>query len=327
MSKNILNYSILTRIKQTPSLLDKIAMIMDWVAIKTLLSHNLKNRTDAVGNRAYPPLKMFKVLLLQTLFDLSDREMDESLFDRVSFRKFAGFIFELKTPSYTTICRFRNKIIRQGLDHKLFKLINNHLMSNKLIVKKGIVVDASIIKSARRPRKIISISKQNKTKILYSKDLEAKWTIKGGIPYYGYKLHMSTDSRHGFILGGHITSANRADTTELSTIIQEAKPQKGAFILADKGYSSKNNRNYLGTLGFKDGIMHKANVGKKLTELQKNMNAKISSVRGIVERTFGTLKEKYSFHRAKYLGIIKLKGQFLLSAMVLNLKKAANFVE
>ncbi len=326
MSQNILDYPTLKRIKQTLSFLDKITIIVDWSAIKTLLSHKLKNRIDVAGNRAYPALKMFKVLLLQMLFDLSDREMDESLFDRISFRKFAGFISELKTPSYTTICRFRNKLIKYGLDHKLFELINKHLVLNKLIVKNGIIVDASIIKSSRRPRKVISISNNIKAEILYSKDIDAKWTVKGGTPHYGYKLHMSTDSRYGFIIGGHITSANRADTTELSKVIKEVKPQKGAFVLADKGYSSKNNRNYLEVLGFKDGIMHKANAGKKLTDFQKIMNAKISSVRGIVERTFGTLKENYSFHRAKYLGITKLKGQFLLSAIVFNLKKAANFL-
>ncbi len=318
--------STINRIRQATSFLDIISEIMDWKSIENFLIFKLERSSISSGKPAYPVLKMFKILLLQFFYNLSDREIEEALFDRISFRKFTGFSFDIKTPSYSTICRFRNKLMAYELDEKLFELINKHLEANKLIDKNGIVVDASIIKSSRRPRKIISISDNIKTEILYSKDIDAKWTVKGGTPHYGYKLHMSTDSRYGFILGGHITSANRADTTELSRVIKEAKPQKGAFVLADKGYSSKNNRNHLGILGFKDGIMHKANAGKKLTKFQKIINFKISSVRGIVERTFGTLKENYSFHRAKYLGITKLKGQFMFSAMVFNLKKAANFV-
>lgn len=317
---------IINRIIQTPSFLDIFFKTIDWKLIENFLSFKLGKRSASSGKPAYPALKMFKILLLQFLYDLSDREIEEALFDRISFRKFAGFYSVITTPSYSTICRFRNKLIVYGLDEKLFELINKYLESNKLIDKNGIVVDASIIKSSMRPRKVISISKKNKTTILYSKDIDAKWTVKGGTPYYGYKLHMSTDSQYGFILGGHITSANRADTTELTKIIQETKPNQGSFILADKGYASRKNRNEIQLLGFKDGIMHKANAGKKLTKVQKFINSKISSVRGIVERTFGTLKEKYSFHRAKYLGITKLKGQFMFSAIVFNLKKAASFV-
>ena len=92
---NQLNYPILKRVQQVPTILNKIRKIINWVPINTLLSHRLVNRINAVGNQSYPPLKMFKILILQVLFNLSDREMDESLFDRVSFRKFTGFLYEL----------------------------------------------------------------------------------------------------------------------------------------------------------------------------------------------------------------------------------------
>ena len=145
-------------------------------------------------------------------------------------------------------------------------------------------------------------------------------------PYYGYKLHMSTDSRYGFITSGHVTSANCSDTKELFKVLNEIKLEKGTLILADKGYSSIKNRNQLISDGFRDGIMHRASFNKPLTLLQKKINSKISSVRGIVERTFGTLKENYSFHCAKYLGILKTEGQFLFSAIAFNIKKASTFI-
>ena len=313
------------RSKQSALHLDNINKFLNWKPIVKLLNQRLKKNNNAVGNPAYSFIKMFKVLLLQYLYNLSDREIDESLSDRISFRKFAGFIFKDYTPSYSTICRFRNRLIQLELDEDLFRIINNFLISNKLISKKGAIIDASIIKSSRKPRKVISIS-NIEPEIVYSNDFEAKWTVKAGKPHYGYKLHMGTDSRYGFIIGGHVTSANHSDTKELFKVLNEIQIEKNTFVLADKGYASIENRNQLKLQGFRDGIMHKATSKKALTLLQKKINSKISSVRGIVERTFGTLKENYSFHRAKYLGILKTKGQFLLSAIAFNLKKASTFV-
>ena len=320
MSKHILNHATLQRLTQTPSFLNKIKILIKWIPIHTILICRLGNRSNAANIRAYPPLKMFKIILIQTLFNLSDREMEESLFDRVSFRKFTGFLFELQTPSYSTICRFRNKLIKLKLDEDLFKLINQYLTKSKLINKKTIIVDSSIIRSSRRSKKVFVC---NSGKIAYSNDVEAKWTVKANRPYYGYKLHMGTDS-NGFIIGGHITSANYSDTKELFNVINNIPFDKGAFVLADKGYASAANRKQLTIYGLNDGIMHNA---KKLTLLQKKTNSKISSVRCSVERVFGTLKEQYGFHKTKYLGIMKTKGQFLLSAIAYNLKKASTFMK
>lgn len=313
------------RSKQPFLYLDNINRFLNWKLIENLLNQRFKKKYNSVGNPAYSFIKMFKVLLLQSLYNLSDRKMDEALFDRISFQKFAGFFFKPYTPSYSTICRFRNKLIQLGLDKELFKIINNFLILNKLISKKGAVVDASIIKSSRKPRRTISLS-TNGPEIVYSQDFEAKWTVKAGKPHYGYKLHMGTDSRYGFIIGGHVTGANRSDTKELFNVLNGIQAEKNTLVLADKGYASMENRKQLLLKGFRDGIMHKASPKKALSSSHKKMNFKISSVRGIVERTFGTLKENYSLHRAKYLGILKTRGQFLLSAIAFNLKKASAFV-
>ena len=179
------------------------------------------------------------------------------------------------------------------------------------------IVDSSIICSSRRPKKVIEFNKTT-----YSKDTDARWTIKAGRPFYGYKLHMATES-NGFILGGHITSANFSDTKELFNVINNIHFDKGTFLLADKGYASLANRKQLISYGLNDGIMHNS---KKLSLTQKQINSKISSVRCSIERVFGTLKERYGFHKTKYLGIMKTKGQFLLSAIAFNLKKATTYM-
>ena len=96
---------------------------------------------------------MFKILILQRFYDLSDREMDDALSDRISFRIFVGFSFEYPTPDYTTICKFRNLLIKLELDKKLFDIFNKQIERAGLIIRKGVIVDASIVSSSRDPRK------------------------------------------------------------------------------------------------------------------------------------------------------------------------------
>lgn len=141
----------------------------------------------------------------------------------------------------------------------------------------------------------------------YSDDPDAKWTIKAGRPYYGYKLHMATDAQNGFIIGGHLTSANRADTKELMEVVTESKAPSGCMVFSDKGYASIDNRCDLEENQITDGIMYKAVRGRQLSESEKMVNRMISGIRGIVERGFGTLKKDYRFQRTRYLGCAKVK--------------------
>lgn len=99
---------------------------------------------------------------------------------------------------------------------------------------------------------------QRKMAKTYSGDVQARWTIKAEKPYYGYNIHIATDGEHGFIIGGHTTQANRADTRGLTRVAEESGLEQGAMILPDKGYSSLDNWFHLEELGLTDGIMYKA---------------------------------------------------------------------
>jgi IS5 family transposase len=321
--------------KRAKTFLDDVDRVIDWGPIEKFLKKKLRRNKDAIGNPAYPPLSMFKVLLLQRWYSLSDQAMDDNLTDRISFCRFAGFSLDYDTPDSTTICRFRNHLVKRGLDVKLFNMVSEQLECHNLIVKKGAIVDASIVESIRRPRKKQTIEEvassgdeepSYEVNTEYSDDTEAKWTIKAGKPLYGYKVHMATDAEHGFIIGGHVTPANTADTTELMEVVKESKVPKGSMVLADKGYASNDNRCDLEEAGLTDGIMYKAARNRKLTDAEKQMNRIISGLRGKVERGFGTLKRDYGFQRTRYLGCAKVKLEFLLDAIAFNLKKAALMV-
>jgi IS5 family transposase len=178
------------------------------------IKKHYKKRQAADGRPAYPPLPLFKMLLLARWYNLSDPGLEEAVSDRLSFLRFTGFSFESSIPDETTICRFRNELIRKGLYRKLLDRINNQLEKKGALVKQGAIVDAALVTSSRRPRKVIDVMPEDRRedegpedsghKVSYSDDAEAAWVRKGKQPHYGYKVHMATDAIEGFILGGHV---------------------------------------------------------------------------------------------------------------------------
>ena len=318
------------------SFLDDVERLIDWKPLEKLLKTHYKKVKAADGRPAYPPLPLFKMLLLQRWYGLSDPGLEEAVNDRLSFLKFTGFSFESSIPDETTICRFRNFLITKGLYKKLLNRINHQPESMELLVKKGAVVDASLVSSSRRPRKVIDVmpedrkeeefSEEPSHKVTYSDDTEAAWVIKGKRPHYGYKVHMATDAHEGFILGGHVTPANHADTSEFENVVNDLDLSKETPVLADKGYSSQKNREYLARKTLTDGIMIRGARNNPLTKEEIVHNRIISRVRFIVEQGFGTLKRRYKFERARYLGCAKTELEFYLNAMAFNLKKATALV-
>ena len=153
------------------------------------------------------------------------------------------------------------------------------------------------VSSARRPIKVLDVLPEDREEdagdapdvtISYSDDADAAWLRKGNRAYYGYKIHAATDSQDGFVLGGHATPANRYDTEEFVTVLDEVGARAGESVYADKGYSSQLNRYVLVVRGLSDGIMYKAARNRELTLAEKAANRQVSSVRSKVERTLLT---------------------------------------
>lgn len=328
--------------KQPKTFLDDLDRIIDWKPIEGFLRKKLRRHKDAVGNPAYPPLGMFKVLLLQRWHDLSDQGMEDAMADRISFCRFAGFSLDHESPDASTVCRFRNHLEERGLLAKLLNMINEQLERHGILVRTGSIVDATLIPSARRPRKVEEVIPNeleeddddddddggdtpsgHTVETTYSDDHDARWTKKGKVFCYGYKGHVAVDTGHGFVLAGHVTAANRPDCKEMMKVVKEAGLEEGAPVFADKGYSSRANRCDLEEAGYCDLIMYKASRGHPMPEPERKVNRAISAVRGSVERAFGSMKKHYGLGRARYLGLAKMGMQLILSAIAFNLKKAA----
>jgi len=321
--------------KHSNAFLDKMDQFIDWNHIGKLLKKKYKKTMSADGRPAYPPLPMFKLLLLQRWYGLSDPGLEEALNDRISFIRFSGFSLASSLPDYSTICRFRNSLLELGLYGKLFEEILRQLEGRGLLVQEGAIVDATVIESSRRPRKAVEIIPEDRKEketvappvVSYSNDVDATWIKKGKKPYYGYKAHISVDAKDGYVLGGHVTPANVADTTQLEKLVDELDLPEGSMLFADKGYASENNRAILTRKKLGNGIIDKAVRNKPLTSIQIIINKLISSIRYKVERSIGTLKRGYRFFRMRYLGLRKGNMEFLLNSIAFNLKKAAAMVE
>jgi transposase, IS5 family len=329
------DYEISCRKKVKVTFLDQILLLINWTRIERIIRKKFTKNFNAVGSPAYPSIVMFKILLVQTWYNLSDPEMEEALYDKISFIRFVGLSMTSDVPDHSTICRFRNELLRLELYEKLFQEINLQLEEKEILVKKGAIVDATVIESSRRPRKKIETEsipedrKEDQTPataseitVTYSDDTDAAWLVKGKKIVYGYKVHMAVDNRNGFILGGHVTGANVSDMNQIEKVIEESKMKKGSIIAADKGYASKDNGNMLKEKKMKNRIMKKAARNRPLKDREILFNRLISKFRYLVEQSNGILKKHYGMIRMRYLGCQKGGMEFYLKAMALNLKKA-----
>lgn len=127
------------------SSLDELSNLIDWTAIER---HVSLISCAAKGEPAWPPLALFKAMLLAVWYDLSDVKLAEALDDRASFRRFCGFSASEPTPERTAFVRFRKALVDHKLDKPLFEAITGQLKAKAIRVKTGTLVDATIIASA-----------------------------------------------------------------------------------------------------------------------------------------------------------------------------------
>lgn len=273
---------------------------------------------------------MLKALILQNWYNLSDCELEEALSVRLDFMVATGL---LEVPDSTTICRFRNALIQENLMKKLLKELNRQLEGRGLKIKesRGAILDATIIESCSRPNKMletVAIDREEGVtyevdKVTTSCDADAAWLKKGKKYHYGYKAFVTTDAENGYIEEVHVVPANISEMTEFEKAIEMVESKKRR-LYADKGSASKDNREILKSLGFKDGIMHKAYKNKPLSYWQKLFNKLISKTRYKVEQCFGTLKRRFKFTRASYKTTKKVHAQMIFKSIAFNLLKAIN---
>lgn len=259
------------------------------------------------GRPSHPPLVMFKALLLQQWYGLSDPGLEEAICDRLSFRRFLGLSFSDRVPDETRICRFRNKLAEQNLGERLFALLAAQLEAKGLMVRRGTLVDATLIKAQPRPPR----------RGRPSPDPEAEWTSRGKDGHFGYKGHISVDQGSTLIRRLALTGANFPD----SHMFEEMVMGDEAAVFADCAYTQAARKAALRGRGVFCGIMSRAWRAHPLSKHQKKRNKLLARVRQAVERVIGTLKRRYEMARCRYLGLRRNLNHLWLKGICYNLRK------
>jgi IS5 family transposase len=288
--------------------LDRIAALLNWRP----LSYRLEKHCRKLDGRPpFPPLMMFRALLLAQWYDLSDRDLEEALCDRLSFRRFVGLGIEQPTPDHTTLCRFRERLGEAGLTVKLLDLVNAQIEAKGLLLKRGTLIDATVVETAAaRP--------DGEAR---SADPDAAFLKRAGQPgsSYGYKAHVAVDEDTILVRTAKLTPANIAETVVADELIL-ANRDSGA-IYADKAYDTHARRALLARLGIEDGLMHRPNKHHPLTQDQTRRNAALAKIRCRVETVFAVLKQTYGYRRTRYTSLPANQLQLTLLAICFNLRR------
>ena len=291
--------------------LDRIEELLNWGPLSYRLDKHCR-KLD--GRPPFPPLVMFRALLLAQWYGLSDRELEEALCDRLSFRRFVGLGLEQATPDHTTLCRFRERLNEAGLTSKLLALVNAQIEAKGLMLKRGTLIDATIVESAAAKLAPGSDPAEH----IDPDAAFLKHAGKAGSSY-GYKAHVAVDQGSLLVRTAILTPANVAETVVADDLI--IANSDGGAIYADKAYDTHRRRDLLARLGLKDGIMHRPNKHHPLTLRQRRRNAALSKVRCRVETVFAVLKRIYGFRRTWYFGLIRNQLQLTLLAICFNLRR------
>ena len=289
---------------QAESVLDKVDRCINWNPIRNKIERLY--RKGGAGRPAFPAVTMFKVLLLQGWYDLSDPAAEEAIADRFSFRRFLGLSLEEKTPDHSTIHRFRDRIA--PIAERLFAEVNRQLEAKALILKKGTLVDASLIQAAARP----SAGDSAPT------DPDARWGGKENKPVFGYKAHVGMDAGSELIRRADMTPANVHDSRCFEAML--SGDEEAAY--ADKAYDSRKHSDWLRSQGIMNFVLMRGRRGHPLSPLASACNRSMSRVRQGVERFFGTVKRIYRWRRCRYYSLTRNRSNLFVLCTCYNLKRA-----
>jgi transposase, IS5 family len=288
--------------------LDRLVALVDWDAFATRLAGL---RQAGPGRPGYPALVLFRALLLQSLYGLSDAELEEALADRLSFRRFVGLGLGEAVPDHTTLCRFRLRLVEAGLLERLFAELDRQLEAAGLILKRGTMLDATLIEtgaSARPPRNGVAT------------DPQARFAKRKGKPgsVFGYKAHVGVDEGSGLIRSVLTTPANVNDTEPADALVRGDE----RVVWADAAYHTQARAAALAARGIKPRLARRANKHHpELPARLKRYNRLIARRRAAVETTFATWKRRMGLVAIRYVGLAKATAQVTLAAIAFNLRR------
>jgi IS5 family transposase len=279
--------------------LAKLTDVVNWELFRRRLQKvRDKERKSNAGRKPFDVIVMFKILILQSLYNLSDDQLEFQIRDRLSFMRFLGLSLGDTVPDAKTIWLFREQLTEANLVKKLFIRFDKFLRKSGFTARKGQIVDASIVAAPRQRNnrdenrqikegQVPEDWSENKKR---QKDTDARWTRKNGKNYYGYKNHIEVDVAHKLIREYEVTPASTHDSQVFEDLLDEDNTSRDVW--ADSAYRSQDKLDTLEQRGFREHLQRKGCRHKKLTEREKRGNTTRSKIRSRVEHIFGVQSQR-----------------------------------
>ena len=299
--------------------------IIDWESFRpTIALALIRERKSNAGRPPYDCILLFKTIVLQRLYNLSDDQTEYQINDRMSFMRFLGLGLDDKVPDAKTIWLFKDTLTKAGIIDQLFSQFNRTLEKRGIITHKGTIVDATVVDAPRQRNsrdedekikngEIPEEWKKNSHKMA-QKDVDARWTKKRDETHYGYKDHAKVDADSKLILDYVVTPANVHDSNEFEDFFSEQ--DEAAY--ADSAYVGKKLPKHI-----RNEVCEKGYRNKPLTEEQKENNRRKSKIRCRIEHVFAFMTMSMHGLTVRSIGIERATFNIGLTNLVYNLCRYA----
>lgn len=320
--------SRLEYLTENGDVLVELKRLVPWEEFRPLLETVYeKHRKSNAGRKPFDVVLMFKILILQSLYNLGDDAMEFQIMDRLSFMRFLGLALDSRVPDAKTIWLFRQRLIEHNLVRALFDKFDTYLRKSGFEAKKGQIVDASIVKvpvprNTKDENEVIKEGKKVwgwKDEKRRQKDCDARFTKKNGKTYCGYKNHIQTDTENKFVRRYAVTPANTHDSQVFEELLEETNTNKDVF--ADSAYRSAEHETMLQEKGFRSRVQRKGYKNKPLTEREKRGNKTRSRKRSRVEHVFGIMSQRAGTTIVRSIGLVRATAALGLRNLAYNLSR------
>ncbi len=316
------------KLLKTRDFLERINAIVEWEAFRPVLEAALKRSAREKGGRPpYDGVLMFKVLVLQALYNLSDEQTEYQILDRLSFMRFLGLELQDAVPDARTVWLFRETLIAAQAVEKLFGKFDAMLCAAGFAASGGQIIDATFVEVPRQRN-----SRDDNTTIKNGdvpadwsekkkahKDTEARWTKKNDTAFFGYKNHANVDRRHKIIRRYTVTDASVHDSREMDNVLDPGNDSQSAW--ADSAYRSGEQEARLKEKGCTSNIHERAYRNKPLTPEQKSANTEKSRIRARVEHVFGHIEMAMNGCYVRTIGKARAQAKVGMENLAYNISR------
>jgi IS5 family transposase len=302
--------------------------LVDWEPFRpTLEVIRSKTPKSQGGRKPFDAVMMFKILILQSLYGLSDAQMQYQILDRLSFMKFLGLSLGDRVPDEKTIWDYREAWTNAQVIEPLFEMFGEFLHNSGYTAKKGTIIDASIVScpKQRNPKaendrikkgEVPEEWDENKRR---QKDTDARWTKKNNRTYFGYKNHIGVDVKDKFIRTFSVTDASVHDSQVFGELLDERNTSRDVW--ADAAYRSPEIKETLAEGGFRGHINEKGYRNRPLSDAAKDRNRKRSKIRARVEHVFGIQSQLAADRLLRTIGLARAKAKLGLRNLAYNIHR------